>query len=145
RGIVAVDGIALDLGVSSFQLDSAERGFSFREDGPLDMRMEKRGESAADAVNSLEESDLADILWRYGDEKKSRRVARAIVGARPFTRTAELAEAVARALGPAARRLPIHPATRTFQALRIYVNDELGELERGLEAAERSLCPDGRL
>jgi 16S rRNA (cytosine1402-N4)-methyltransferase len=139
------DGIALDLGVSSFQLDEAERGFSFREDGPLDMRMGGEGLSAADVVNNFSESELADILWRYGEEKKSRAIARAIVAARPITRTRALAEAVEKAAGPAAKRLPIHPATRTFQALRIYVNDELGELERGLQAAERTLKPEGRL
>jgi 16S rRNA (cytosine1402-N4)-methyltransferase len=139
------DGIALDLGVSSFQFDEADRGFSFREDGPLDMRMGKSGPSAADVVNSEEEAELADILWRYGEEKKSRSIARAIVAARPISRTRALAELVERVLGPAARRLPIHPATRTFQALRIHVNDELGELERGLEAAERTLKPMGRL
>ena len=145
RGVQAVDGVALDLGVSSFQLDTAARGFSFRDEGPLDMRMENSGPSAADAVNELDEFTLADIIWRFGDEKRSRHVARAIVAARPITTTNGLAEIVARAMGPAARRLPIHPATRTFQALRIYVNDELGELERGLEAAERSLKPGGRL
>jgi 16S rRNA (cytosine1402-N4)-methyltransferase len=139
------DGVALDLGVSSFQLDDAQRGFSFREDGPLDMRMGGDGPSAADIVNTLSEGELADILWRYGEEKKSRAIARAIVVARPITRTRALAELVENVFGPAAKRLPIHPATRTFQALRIYVNDELGELERGLEAAERTLKPAGRL
>jgi 16S rRNA (cytosine1402-N4)-methyltransferase len=139
------DGIALDLGVSSFQLDDAERGFSFREDGPLDMRMGGDGPSAADVVNTYPEAELADILWRYGEEKKSRAIARAIVAARPITRTLALAALVEEVAGPAARRLPIHPATRTFQALRIYVNDELGELQRGLEAAERTLKPSGRL
>ena len=142
---VQADGIALDLGVSSFQLDEAERGFSIREDGPLDMRMSKSGRSAADAVNTLEEADLVDILWHYGEEKKSRTIARAIVAHRPILRTSELVAIVERAAGAAARRLPIHPATRTFQALRIYVNDELTELEQGLEAAERSLKPEGRL
>ena len=145
RGYTGADGVALDLGVSSFQFDEAERGFSFREDGPLDMRMGREGPSAADVVNSVSEAELADILWRYGEEKKSRAIARAIVAARPVMRTRALAEIVARVAGPAARRLPIHPATRTFQALRIHVNDELGELERGLEAAERSLRPLGRL
>lgn len=139
------DGVALDLGVSSFQFDQAERGFSFREDGPLDMRMSRSGPSAADIVNDEGEAELADILWRYGDERKSRAIARAIVAARPLTRTRALAELVERVAGPAARRLPTHPATRTFQALRIHVNDELGELTRGLEAAERVLKPAGRL
>ena len=142
---VQVDGVALDLGVSSFQLDDAMRGFSFSSDGPLDMRMSKKGPSAADTVNTLSEAELADILWRYGEEKKSRSIARAIVSARPVATTRGLAEIVERAAGPGARRYAIHPATRTFQALRIYVNDELGELERGLEAAERALKPSGRL
>ncbi len=142
---VAVDGIALDLGVSSFQLDDAERGFSFSSDGPLDMRMSRSGSSATDLVNTLAEHDLADLIWRYGEEKKSRNIARAIIAARPVSTTRALAEIVERAAGPGAKRYAIHPATRTFQALRIYVNDELGELERGLEAAERSLRPSGRL
>jgi len=141
----AVDGVAFDLGVSSYQFDQAERGFSFREDGPLDMRMSREGESAADAVNTLPESKLADLVWRYGEEKRSRAIARAIVAARPIARTRELAEIVERVAGPTAKREKIHPATRTFQALRIYVNDELGELERGLAAAERTLKPQGRL
>jgi 16S rRNA (cytosine1402-N4)-methyltransferase len=146
-GAIYLDGTfgALDLGVSSFQLDQPGRGFSFREDGPLDMRMSGEGLTAADVVNTFAEGELADILWRYGEEKKSRAIARAIVAARPVTRTAQLAALIEAVLGPAARRLPIHPATRTFQALRIYVNDELGELERGLEAAERKLKPKGRL
>jgi 16S rRNA (cytosine1402-N4)-methyltransferase len=135
----------LDLGVSSFQFDEAERGFSFREDGPLDMRMSKSGISAADFVNTADESVLADVIHHLGEERFARRVARAIVAARPVSRTAQLADVVAKALGPAALRHPIHPATRTFQALRIHVNDELGELERGLEAAERVLKAGGRL
>src|SRR5665213_1938649 len=139
------DGVVLDLGVSSFQFDQAERGFSFREDGPLDMRMSKSGESAADFVNTADEAELADVIHHLGEERFARRVARAIVAARPLSRTAELADVVAKALGPAALRHPIHPATRTFQALRIHVNDELGELERGLEAAQRLLRPMGRL
>ena len=139
------DGVVLDLGVSSFQFDEGDRGFSFREDGPLDMRMSKSGMSAADFVNTADEATLADVIFRYGEERQSRRIARAIVAARPVTRTAHLAEIVERALGPAARAMKIHPATRTFQALRIHVNDELGELERGLEAAERVLKPKGRL
>jgi 16S rRNA (cytosine1402-N4)-methyltransferase len=139
------DGVALDLGVSSYQFDQAERGFSFRDDGPLDMRMSRAGQSAADAVNTLPEAELAGIIWRYGEEKRSRAIARAIVAARPLNRTRELADIIERVAGPAAKREKIHPATRTFQALRIYVNDELGELERGLAAAERALNADGRL
>ena len=139
------DGVVLDLGVSSFQFDEAGRGFSFRADGPLDMRMGKDGESAADFVNTASEKMLADIIFRYGEERQSRNIARAIVAARPVTRTAELAEIVTKALGPAAARFAIHPATRTFQALRIHVNDELGELERGLDAATDVLSHKGRL
>lgn len=144
-GIEAVDGVALDIGVSSMQLDQAERGFSFQQDGPLDMRMAGRGETAADIVNSREESELADIIYLYGEERRARAVARAVVAARkekPITRTRELAEIVARVV----RGAPgVHPATRTFQALRIVVNDELGELQRGLAAAEKLLKPEGRL
>lgn len=139
------DGIAFDLGVSSFQFDEAERGFSFRADGPLDMRMAKSGMSAAEAANTLPEAELADVIWRYGEERRSRAIARAIVAARPLTTTLQLAELIERVAGPAAKREKIHPATRTFQALRIYVNDELSEIERGLAAAERTLKPDGRL
>jgi 16S rRNA (cytosine1402-N4)-methyltransferase len=135
----------LDLGVSSFQFDEPARGFSFREDGPLDMRMSKEGASAADFVNTADEKRLAEVLSRYGEEHQARRIAHAIVLARPVTHTAELAEIVLKALGPGARKLKIHPATRTFQALRILVNDELGELERGLAAAERVLRPSGCL
>lgn len=141
-----LDGIALDLGVSSPQLDQADRGFSFRFDGPLDMRMGQQGPSAADLVNDLGETELADIIYRYGEERHSRRVARAIVQRRqdaPFTRTGELAETVRSAV-PRSRD-GIDPATRTFQALRIAVNDELGELDRGLAAAEHLLVPGGRL
>ena len=144
-GVAVVDGVALDLGVSSMQLDQAERGFSFREDGPLDMRMSGRGTSAAEVVNQTEERELADIIFKFGEERHSRRVARAIVRARiqtPITRTLQLAEIVA---GTVPRDPGLHPATRTFQALRIYVNDELGELARGLAAAERLLKPSGRL
>lgn len=146
EGVDAVDGVTLDLGVSSMQFDRAERGFSFRNSGPLDMRMEKRGPSAADLVNDSDEADLADLLWRYGEERKSRRVARAIVERRQekrFETTGELAEVVRRAVGPSARD-ESDPATRAFQALRIAVNDELGELERGLAAAEQVLAPGGR-
>ena len=139
------DGIVLDLGVSSFQFDQPARGFSFREDGPLDMRMSLSGESAADFVNSTDERTLSLTIARYGEEKNARRIARAIIAARPVTTTAQLAAIVSQAQGPAALRHAIHPATRTFQALRIHVNDELGELERGLEAALRILAPNGRL
>lgn len=144
-GESGTDGVVLDLGVSSFQLDEAARGFSFRLDGPLDMRMSLEGPSAADVVNAMDETELGQIIATLGEEKFARRVARAIVAARPLSRTGELAEVVAKALGPSALRQPIHPATRTFQALRLYVNDELGELTRGLEAAERVLRTHGRL
>jgi 16S rRNA (cytosine1402-N4)-methyltransferase len=147
EGLDEVDGVALDLGVSSMQFDQAARGFSFRASGPLDMRMERAGRSAADVVNEAEEAELADIIWRYGEERKSRRVARAIVEARKHKRietTGELAEIVRRAVGPQGRD-ESDPATRTFQALRIAVNDEMGELERGLVAAEQVLAPGGRL
>jgi len=141
----SADGVALDLGVSSMQLDQVERGFSFMHDGPLDMRMSADGPSAADLVNETEERTLAEWLWRFGEERHSRRIARAIVIARveqPLTRTAELAALVAKAMP---RHDPHHhPATRTFQALRIVVNDELGELERGLAASEAVLKPGGR-
>ncbi len=146
HGIENVDGVALDLGVSSPQLDEAERGFSFRHDGPLDMRMGQDGTSAADLVNRLSETELADIIFNYGEERLSRRVARAIVAARlqaPITRTTQLADIV-RSVVPASRD-GIHPATRTFQGLRIAVNDELGELEKGLQAAEKMLKHGGRL
>ncbi|MFC7049025.1 16S rRNA (cytosine(1402)-N(4))-methyltransferase RsmH [Emcibacter nanhaiensis] len=151
EGIDQVDGVALDIGVSSMQLDEAERGFSFMQDGPLDMRMGGDVPSAADVVNETDEEDLANIIYRYGEEHKSRRIARAIVEARreePIMRTRQLAEIVSRAVGHKKTirgKKQIHPATRTFQALRIYVNDELGELERGLEAAEQILSPGGRL
>ena len=144
-GVDATDGVVLDLGVSSFQLDEAARGFSFRFDGPLDMRMSLEGPTAADIVNTMDEAELARVIATLGEERFARRVARAIVASRPLTRTAELAEVVAKALGPQALRQPIHPATRTFQALRLYVNDELGEITRGLEAAERVLRAEGRL
>ena len=139
------DGVVLDLGVSSFQFDTPARGFSFREDGPLDMRMSLSGESAADLVNNADERTLSQIISRYGEEKNARRIARALIAARPVTSTAQLAKIVSEAQGPAALRHAIHPATRTFQALRIHVNDELGELERGLDAALRILAPRGRL
>jgi 16S rRNA (cytosine1402-N4)-methyltransferase len=144
RGVAKADGVALDLGVSSFQLDDGERGFSFSHDGPLDMRMDAaKGPSAADLLNTLPEEEIADLLFHYGEEKASRKLARVIIAARPVTRTKQLADLIERHLGRGAQR--IHPATRTFQALRIAVNDELGELERGLEAAERILAAGGRL
>jgi 16S rRNA (cytosine1402-N4)-methyltransferase len=146
RGITTLDGVVLDLGVSSFQLDEAGRGFSFRADGPLDMRMEKAGKSAADLVNTMSDSDLADMLFTLGEERHSRRIARAIVAARaetPITTTARLADII-RGVTP---RDPsgIDRATRSFQALRLAVNDELGEVERGLAAAATLLAPGGRL
>jgi 16S rRNA (cytosine1402-N4)-methyltransferase len=143
-GIDGVDGVALDIGVSSMQLDRPDRGFSFQSDGPLDMRMEREGETAADFLNHADEAEIADVLYRYGEEPKSRRIARAIVAARPITRTGELAEIVRKATGytPASKK---DPATRTFQALRIYLNAELDELEGGLSAAEDVLKPGGRL
>ena len=139
------DGIVLDLGVSSFQFDQPARGFSFRTDGPLDMRMSLAGESAADFVNAASHSELASVIARFGEEKNARRIASAIIAGRPVTGTAQLAAIVSEAQGPAALRHAIHPATRTFQALRIHVNDELGELERGLDAALNILNPKGRL
>ena len=144
-GTTRVQGVTLDLGVSSMQLDHVERGFSFAKDGPLDMRMSQSGESAADVVNSRTQDELADIIYQYGEERRSRAVARAIARAReaaPVMRTAVLANIVAKAVGGAGR---IHPATRTFQALRIYVNSEIEELRQGLVAAERLLAPQGRL
>ena len=143
-GVEAVDGVTLDIGVSSMQLDQPDRGFSFQADGPLDMRMEKAGQSAADFLNSASEEEIADILYRYGEEPKSRRIARAIVAARPLHRTTQLAEIVRKATGykPGAKK---DPATRTFQAIRIHLNQELEELEDGLAAAEDVLKPGGRL
>jgi 16S rRNA (cytosine1402-N4)-methyltransferase len=145
-GIDKADAVVLDIGVSSMQLDRAERGFSFRSDGPLDMRMGQAGETAADLIARLGEKDLADLIFTLGEERLSRQVARAIVKAReeePITTTRRLADIVGRVV----RGKPgdIHPATRTFQALRIAVNDELGELERALIAAEKVLRPGGRL
>ena len=145
RGESGSHGVVFDLGVSSMQLDESGRGFSFRGDGPLDMRMGLEGASAADFVNTADEEEIAGIVARLGEERHARRIARAIVAARPLKRTGELAEIVAAALGPSARRQKIHPATRTFQALRLHVNDELAELENGLAAAERVLRPRGRL
>ncbi|WP_426040344.1 16S rRNA (cytosine(1402)-N(4))-methyltransferase RsmH [Brevundimonas sp. TWP2-3-4b1] len=146
-GETKLDGAVFDIGVSSMQLDEAERGFSFMRDGPLDMRMSSEGESAADIVNGWDHGPLAHILKQYGDERQSGRIATAILRrriAQPFARTLDLADVVEKALG-GRRGAPTHPATRTFQALRIAVNDELGELTKGLEAAERTLSPGGRL
>lgn len=151
RGVAAVHGVTLDLGVSSMQIDRAERGFSFRFEGPLDMRMESAGQSAADLVNGMAERPLADLIFTFGEEKKARRIAKAIVAARalaPIDTTQQLAEIVRRAIGPTGKdrgKDRIDPATRTFQALRIAVNDELGEIDRGLAAAERLLAPGGRM
>ena len=147
QAIEQVDAVALDIGVSSPQIDDADRGFSFRNDGPLDMRMGNDGETAADIVNSKSEEEIADILYTYGEEKKSRYIARAIVEARveiPFTRTQQLADLV-RSVVYKSKKDQSDPATRTFQALRIYVNEELSELRQGLEAAEKILRPGGRL
>jgi 16S rRNA (cytosine1402-N4)-methyltransferase len=146
QGLANVDGVVLDIGVSSMQLDEAERGFSFRNEGPLDMRMERTGPSAADLVNESSEAELADIFYHYGEERRARAVARAIIEARrrqPIETTRQLADLVASLI----RQEPnaIHPATRVFQGLRIAVNDELGELVRALHAAERILKPGGRL
>jgi 16S rRNA (cytosine1402-N4)-methyltransferase len=141
-----ITGVTLDIGVSSPQIDTPERGFSFRTDGPLDMRMSLSGQSAADLVNGLGEEDLANIIYQYGEERLSRRVAKAIVRARaisPILTTSALADVVRSAVPKS--KDGIDPATRTFQGLRIAVNDELGELERGLAAAERCLAPGGRL
>ncbi len=146
-GVDKVDGVALDIGVSSMQLDEAERGFSFMRDGPLDMRMGQDGPTAADLVNTTDEGDLSRLFWKYGEERQSRRIAHVLGrrrAERPFERTLDLAETVEQAVG-GRRGAPVHPATRVFQALRIAVNDELGELEAGLEAAERVLKPGGRL
>jgi 16S rRNA (cytosine1402-N4)-methyltransferase len=144
RGLLPVDGIALDIGVSSMQLDQADRGFSFMNDGPLDMRMSQSGQTAAEFLNHADESEIARVLKDYGEEPRARAVARAIVAARPLTRTVELAAVVRRALG-FRQGQKSDPATRTFQAIRIHLNAELDELEQGLRAAERSLRPGGRL
>ncbi|KQN09903.1 ribosomal RNA small subunit methyltransferase H [Sphingobium sp. Leaf26] len=144
RGIDKVSGITLDIGVSSMQLDRAERGFSFQSDGPLTMTMSQDGMSAADFLNDASEEDIANVIYRYGDEPRSRRVARAIVEARPLERTGQLAAVVRKALGhkPHDKK---DPATRTFQAIRIHVNRELEELEMALDAAEMLLEEGGRL
>ncbi|HAO35289.1 MAG TPA: 16S rRNA (cytosine(1402)-N(4))-methyltransferase [Hyphomonas sp.] len=146
-GYEHVDGVVLDIGVSSFQIDQAARGFSFMKHGPLDMRMGDTGPTAADVVNMMSERDLANIIFRLGEERQARRIARAIVLHRddtPFETTTELADAVEKAVG-GRKGARIHPATLTFQAIRMYVNDELGELARALHAAERLLRPGGRL
>ena len=146
HGVTALDGVVLDLGVSSFQLDDPARGFSFRGDGPLDMRMGRSGPTAADLVNTLPERALADLLFEFGEERASRRIARAIVAARaeaPIVTTGRLATIIRGVLPP--DRSGIDPATRSFQALRIRVNDELGEIERALHQAGELLVPAGRL
>ncbi len=146
RGVAALDGVALDLGVSSFQLDDPARGFSFRADGPLDMRMSRSGPTAADLVNTLPESELADLLFQLGEERAARRIARAIAVARaeaPIATTGRLAAIIRGVVSP--DRSGIDPATRSFQALRIRVNDELGEIERALDQASRLLSPGGLL
>lgn len=142
HGVRAVDAIAFDIGVSSMQIDQPERGFSFQSDGPLDMRMGQSGMTAADFINSASEGEIADVLFHLGDEPGARRIARAIVNDRPLTRTSELARLVRSVLGhqPSGK----DAATRSFQALRIHVNDELGQLDAGLEAAEQLLRPGGR-
>ncbi|MFD2029678.1 16S rRNA (cytosine(1402)-N(4))-methyltransferase RsmH [Ancylobacter dichloromethanicus] len=145
-GVPLVDGVVLDIGVSSMQIDEGERGFSFRRDGPLDMRMSQDGPSAADLVAKLSDTELANLIYRFGEERHSRAVAKAILAARaeaPIERTLQLADIVAKVVW--AKPHEPHPATRTFQALRIAVNDELGELARALAAAERILKPGGRL
>jgi 16S rRNA (cytosine1402-N4)-methyltransferase len=141
----SLDGLLADIGVSSLQLDEAHRGFSFRSDGPLDMRMDTRGgETAEQVVNQEDENQLANLIYEFGEERRSRRIARAIVRARPITTTAELARVVS-AAAPSMKGDKIHPATRTFQALRIRVNDELGEIRTLLESAPSLLKPGGRL
>ncbi|MEO6359621.1 MAG: 16S rRNA (cytosine(1402)-N(4))-methyltransferase RsmH [Sphingomicrobium sp.] len=144
HGVGLVDGIAFDIGVSSMQIDRAERGFSFQSDGPLDMRMSKAGLTAAEFLNEADESEIARIIKEYGEEPRARSIARAIVKARPIERTSELAAIVRRASGFRAGQKS-DPATRTFQAIRIHLNAELDELEQGLAAAERALKPGGRL
>ena len=146
-GYLSCDAIVLDIGVSSMQIDEAERGFSFLRDGPLDMRMSASGRTAADIINDDDKDDIAHVIWLYGEEHRSRAIAAAIVrrrAERPFERTLDLAEVVEKALG-GRRGAPVHPATRTFQGLRIAVNDELGELERALAAAAALLRPEGVL
>ena len=148
-GIARVNGIVMDIGVSSMQLDQAARGFAFASDGPLDMRMSQQGQSAADFVNLADESEIADVIYRYGEERQSRRIARAIVAARPLGTTGELARVVRKALGyrphATGKGAPKDPATRSFQAIRIHINGELDELEAGLNAAEQLLASGGHL
>lgn len=148
-GVERVDGVVMDIGVSSMQLDQAQRGFAFAADGPLDMRMSQDGPSAADFVNEADEAEIADVLYLYGEERQSRRVARAIVAARPIETTGELARVVRKALGHnpnyKGSAAPKDPATRSFQAIRIHVNGELDELEAGLAGAEELLGDGGRL
>lgn len=144
NGVMEIDGVVFDIGVSSPQIDTAERGFSFAKDGPLDMRMSKAGETAADVVNTRSEKELKEIFWTYGEEKKSGRIARKIVEKRavtPITTTLALRDLICGVIPPG--RMKIDPATRVFQALRIFVNDELGELRRGLEAGRSILKPEG--
>ncbi len=148
HSIAAADGVLLDIGVSSHQLDDAERGFSYHADAPLDMRMSREGQSAADIVNTFSKEEIADVLFRYGEEKSARRIAEAIVRRRaekPIETTLELADVVRESVPAAVRRAEGHPARRTFQALRIAVNGELDALSEGLEAALRLLAPGGRL
>ena len=143
HGFEQVDGVLMDLGFSSRQLAAAERGFSFDQDGPLDMRLNpNQGQTAAELIRDLSETELADLFWRYGEERYSRRIARAIIATRPVTTTGQLAELIARTVG---RREKIHPATRVFQALRIAVNDELGALAKALPQARNLVRPGGRL
>jgi 16S rRNA (cytosine1402-N4)-methyltransferase len=143
-GTALLDGVVFDIGVSSMQLDQPERGFAFSSDGPLDMRMDRDGPSAADFLNTADEADIADVIYRYGEDRQSRRIARAVVAARPLTTTRQFADVVRRALGwhPG---MPKDPATRSFQAVRIHINGELDELAAGLAAAEALLAPGGRL
>ena len=143
-GVASVDGVVMDIGVSSMQLDQPQRGFAFASDGPLDMRMAQEGQSAADFLNTADEAQIADVLYTYGEERQSRRVARAIVAARPLTTTGELARVIRKSLGYHAGT-PKDPATRSFQAIRIHVNAELEELEAGLDAAEMLLPAGGKL
>ncbi len=143
-GVAQVDGLVMDVGVSSMQLDQAHRGFAFSAEGPLDMRMSQQGESAAEFLNTAPETRIADVLFQFGEERQSRRVARAIVAARPLETTGQLAHVVRKALGYR-QGAPKDPATRSFQAIRIHVNAELEELEAGLGAAEALLRPGGRL
>lgn len=143
-GVETVAGVTLDIGVSSMQIDRAERGFSFQKDGPLDMRMSQSGQTAAEWLNEADEAQIADVLYLYGEERQSRRVARAIVAARPLSTTSQLAAVVRKALGYRPGQ-PKDPATRSFQAIRIFLNQELAELEAGLEAAEAVLATGGRI